>query len=126
MAHYTQIVALRVPQPQDEPLRVTCPALEQDLTGIVQTVIRSIQPGYVEFAKMGLLRAIGASRAQVVYLVLAEASLMGVFGSILGVIFGPFALFALYVMPKGHVAHYAHAKKADPRDDLYEVHRKKH
>lgn len=37
--------------------------------------------------EMGLLRAIGASQAQVVYLVLAEATLMGIFGSILGVIF---------------------------------------
>jgi putative ABC transport system permease protein len=36
--------------------------------------------------EMGLLRAIGASRAQVVYLVLAEAGLMGVLGSILGVL----------------------------------------
>src|SRR5262249_22983780 len=37
--------------------------------------------------EMGLLRAIGASRAQVVYLVLAEATLMGVLGSILGILF---------------------------------------
>ena len=42
---------------------------------------------------------------------------------ILGIVFGPFALFALYLLPKGHVQT-AHAKKADPRDDLYEVHRK--
>lgn len=49
--------------------------------------------------EMGLLRAIGASRAQVVYLVLAEAGLMGVFGSVLGVIFAiPLEWYALQVV----------------------------
>ncbi len=49
---------------------------------------------------------------------------------ILGVIFGPFALFALYLLPKGHVethhdpAH--HDKKADAQAALYEVPKKKH
>jgi hypothetical protein len=49
---------------------------------------------------------------------------------ILGVIFGPFALFALYLLPKGHVethhdpAH--HDKKADSQAALYEVPKKKH
>ncbi len=45
--------------------------------------------------------------------------------AILGVIFGPFALFALYLMPKGHLEHHSETTKADPRDDLYEVHKKK-
>ena len=49
--------------------------------------------------EMGLLRAIGASRAQVVYLVLAEACIMGIFGSILGVIFAiPLQWYALQVV----------------------------
>jgi putative ABC transport system permease protein len=49
--------------------------------------------------EMGLLRAIGASQAQVVYLVLAEASLMGVFGSVLGVIFAiPLQWYALQIV----------------------------
>jgi putative ABC transport system permease protein len=57
--------------------------------------------------EMGLLRAIGASQAQVVYLVLAEASLMGVFGSILGVIFAiPLQWYALQIVfleEAGHI-----------------------
>jgi putative ABC transport system permease protein len=49
--------------------------------------------------EMGLLRAIGASRAQVVYLVLAEATLMGVFGSVLGVVFAiPLQWYALQII----------------------------
>jgi putative ABC transport system permease protein len=49
--------------------------------------------------EMGLLRAIGASRAQVVYLVLAEATLMGAFGSILGVILSlPLQWYALQIV----------------------------
>src|SRR5207253_7996415 len=49
--------------------------------------------------EMGLLRAIGASRAQVVYLVLAEAALMGVFGSALGVLFAiPLQWYALQIV----------------------------
>jgi hypothetical protein len=39
-------------------------------------------------------------------------------------IFGPFALFALYLLPKGHTVTH-HEKAADPRDELYEVHRKR-
>jgi putative ABC transport system permease protein len=49
--------------------------------------------------EMGLLRAIGASQAQVVYLVLAEAALMGVFGSILGAILAlPLQWYALQIV----------------------------
>jgi putative ABC transport system permease protein len=49
--------------------------------------------------EMGLLRAIGASRAQVVYLVLAEACLMGIFGSVLGVFFAiPLEWYALQIV----------------------------
>src|SRR4029079_9599067 len=49
--------------------------------------------------EMGLLRAIGASRAQVVYLVLAEACLMGIFGSVLGVLFAiPLEWYALQIV----------------------------
>src|SRR5260370_39750553 len=49
--------------------------------------------------EMGLLRAIGASQAQVVYLVLAEAILMGIFGSVLGVIFAaPVQWYALQIV----------------------------
>ena len=44
---------------------------------------------------------------------------------ILGIIFGPFALFALYLLPKGHVATH-HEKKPDPQAALYEVPKKKH
>jgi hypothetical protein len=44
---------------------------------------------------------------------------------ILGIIFGPFALFALYLLPKGHLEQPSGHRKADPRDDLYEVHRTK-
>jgi putative ABC transport system permease protein len=49
--------------------------------------------------EMGLLRAIGASQAQVVYLVLAEAALLGVFGSVLGVILAlPLQWYALQIV----------------------------
>jgi hypothetical protein len=44
---------------------------------------------------------------------------------ILGLVFGPFALFALYLLPKGNVQQPGQSKKADPRDDLYEVPRSK-
>lgn len=44
---------------------------------------------------------------------------------ILGIVFGPFALFALYLLPRGHVEGHG-AKKQDPRAALYEVPRKKH
>lgn len=43
---------------------------------------------------------------------------------ILGLIFGPFALFALYLLPKGNLEQPG-GKKADPRDDLYQVPRSK-
>jgi hypothetical protein len=42
---------------------------------------------------------------------------------ILGIIFGPFALFALYLLPPGHVEGSHH--KADPRAALYEVPKEK-
>ncbi len=49
--------------------------------------------------EMGLLRAIGASQAQVVYLVLAEAALMGIIGSVLGVLFAiPLQWYALQIV----------------------------
>lgn len=49
--------------------------------------------------EMGLLRAIGASQAQVVYLVLAEACLMGIIGSVLGVLFAiPLQWYALQIV----------------------------
>ena len=44
---------------------------------------------------------------------------------VLGIIFGPFALFALYLLPKGHVETH-HEKKPDPQAALYEVPKKKH
>src|SRR3954464_13608173 len=44
---------------------------------------------------------------------------------ILGLIFGPFALFALYVMPRGHVEG-ASSRKQDSHAALYEVPKKKH
>ena len=46
---------------------------------------------------------------------------------ILGIFIGPFALFILYVLPKGHVeTHGSGSKKEDPRAALYEVPKKKH
>ncbi|MBM3997838.1 MAG: FtsX-like permease family protein, partial [Planctomycetes bacterium] len=49
--------------------------------------------------EMGLLRAIGASQAQVVYLVLAEAALMGVLGAFLGFLFAiPLQWYALRIV----------------------------
>ena len=49
--------------------------------------------------EMGLLRAIGASRVQVVRSVLAEAALMGVFGTIIGVLVGiPLQWYVLKVL----------------------------
>jgi hypothetical protein len=47
---------------------------------------------------------------------------------VLGVIFGPFALFALFLMPSGHVAKADQGKAArheDPRAALYEVPKEK-
>ena len=44
---------------------------------------------------------------------------------ILTAIFGPFALFALYVMKPKHVAGRDQAAHHDPRADLYEVPKKR-
>lgn len=44
--------------------------------------------------------------------------------AVLGIIFGPFALMALVVLPKGDHVTPHEKKKTDPRDDLYEVHKK--
>ena len=44
---------------------------------------------------------------------------------ILGIFLGPIALFALYLLPRGHVEGHA-SKKDDPRAALYEVPKKKH
>ena len=48
---------------------------------------------------------------------------------ILGVVFGPFALFALYLMKPKHVSGDGQAKQGaahhDPRADLYEVPKKR-
>ncbi len=64
--------------------------------GVVMALLISVLQRRRE---MGLLRAIGASQAQVVYLVLAEATLMGVFGSVLGVIFAvPVQWYALQIV----------------------------
>src|SRR5947209_9472452 len=49
--------------------------------------------------ELGLLRAIGASRAQVIRSVLAEASLMGVIGTLIGLLVGvPLQWYALQVV----------------------------
>ena len=45
---------------------------------------------------------------------------------ILGAILGPIALFALYLLPRGHVeSHHHGSPKEDPRAALYEVPKKK-
>jgi hypothetical protein len=44
---------------------------------------------------------------------------------VLGILAGPIALFALYLLPRGHVVTH-HEKRPDPRAALYEVPRKKH
>jgi len=46
----------------------------------------------------------------------------------LGIVFGPFALFALYLLPKHHVAagHGATATHKDRQAELYEVPKKHH
>ena len=49
--------------------------------------------------EMGLLRAIGASQAQVVYLVLAEACIMGVLGTLMGALFSiPLQWYVLHII----------------------------
>jgi putative ABC transport system permease protein len=64
--------------------------------GVVMALLISVLQRKRE---MGLLRAIGASQAQVIYLVLAEAGLMGAFGSIIGVLFSiPLQWYALQVI----------------------------
>jgi hypothetical protein len=45
--------------------------------------------------------------------------------AVLGVIFGPFALFAVFLLPPGHVEGH-HDKKVDKQAALYEVPKKKH
>ena len=45
--------------------------------------------------------------------------------AILGVVFGPFALFALYLLPKGHHSGASAEGHRDPREDRYEVPNKK-
>jgi putative ABC transport system permease protein len=48
---------------------------------------------------MGLLRAVGAAQAQVIHSVLAEACLMGILGTALGILFGiPLQWFVLRVV----------------------------
>jgi hypothetical protein len=50
----------------------------------------------------------------------------GVWG-VLGIFTGPFALFALYLLPRGHVEHHGSSnKKQDQQAALYEVPKKKH
>lgn len=44
---------------------------------------------------------------------------------ILGLVLGPLALFALYVLPRGHVEAKGSSKKQDPQAALYEVPKKK-
>jgi len=44
---------------------------------------------------------------------------------VLGIVFGPIALMALYVLPKGHEPQHGAHKSSDPRADLYEVPHKK-
>jgi putative ABC transport system permease protein len=66
------------------------------ILGVVMTLLISVLQRRRE---MGLLRAIGASQAQVVYLVLAEAFLMGVLGTVLGSLFAiPLEWYALQVV----------------------------
>jgi putative ABC transport system permease protein len=49
--------------------------------------------------EMGLLRAVGAAQTQVIHSVLAEACLMGLFGTALGILFGiPLQWFVLRVV----------------------------
>jgi hypothetical protein len=44
---------------------------------------------------------------------------------ILGVVFGPFALFALFLLPRGHVPGNGSGRRPDPREALYEVPKEK-
>ena len=64
--------------------------------GVVMALLISVLQRRRE---MGLLRAIGASQAQVVSLVLAEASLMGLVGAVLGAVFAiPLQWYALQII----------------------------
>jgi len=64
--------------------------------GVVMSLVISVLHRRRE---MGLLRAIGASRAQVVGSVLAEACLMGIIGTIIGLLVGvPFQWYILNVV----------------------------
>jgi putative ABC transport system permease protein len=64
--------------------------------GVVMALLISVLQRKRE---MGLLRAIGASQGQVTYLVLAEACLMGVFGSVIGILLAaPLQWYALCVI----------------------------
>lgn len=53
--------------------------------GVVNTLTMNIMERTRE---IGMLRAIGMTRAQVVFMVLAEASLMGMIGGLIGIVFG--------------------------------------
>lgn len=64
--------------------------------GVVMALMISVMQRRRE---MGLLRAIGASRAQVVYSILAEAFLMGVIGTLIGFLVGiPLEWYVLKVL----------------------------
>jgi multisubunit Na+/H+ antiporter MnhB subunit len=49
----------------------------------------------------------------------------GLTWGILGFIFGPFALFALYLLPRGHLVTHSDTKKSTSQAALYEVPKKK-
>lgn len=83
--------------------RIFLLALAQEIVVVVVAALGVIMALLISVLQrkreMGLLRAIGASRAQVVYLVLAEACIMGIFGSILGVVFAvPLQWYVLQVV----------------------------
>jgi putative ABC transport system permease protein len=64
--------------------------------GVVTSLLISVLQRRRE---MGLLRAVGAARSQVIHSVLAEACLMGVLGTMLGILFGiPLEWFVLKVV----------------------------
>jgi putative ABC transport system permease protein len=64
--------------------------------GVVMALLISVLQRQRE---LGLLRAVGASRSQVLRSVLAEAALMGVVGSLIGTLFGiPLEWYALHVI----------------------------
>jgi putative ABC transport system permease protein len=66
------------------------------ILGVVMSLLISVLHRRRE---MGLLRAIGASRAQVVRSVLAEACLMGIIGTVIGLLVGiPFQWYILHVV----------------------------